>query len=71
MATSTDRIYHGDGDEAFCEGDVPIEDLDPDELADLDRALKSGEQFPEGSDERNLTNLAVLTDMYGDDLRVI
>jgi hypothetical protein len=57
-----DDIY--DFDEAFCPGDVPLDEIDWSEVERLE-AL----QAEAGSDP--MKNLALLAEMYGDDLQVL
>ena len=49
----------GDGDEAFCAGDIGLAELDPDQFDDLAALFADTEP------------LKALTMLYGDDLQVL
>ena len=72
MADDTVPVDGEDFDEAYAEGDPTLDDIDLDELVALDDTINHIQATTvEGTDERNLANLALLTELHGDDLRVL
>lgn len=62
-----DEIY--DFDETFCEGDTPLDEIDWDEVAKLERLQNEALAVPE--DERPMAMLGLLHELHGDDLQVL
>jgi hypothetical protein len=58
-----------DFDEAFCEGDIAIEDVDWDAVERLKSLQEAALATPE--DERPLVMLGLLAELHGDDLVVL
>lgn len=59
-----DPIMMEDDDEAFCEGDPSLDDIDWDAVAELERRKAEAGDDP-------WKNLAILDEMYGTDLDLI
>lgn len=62
-----DSVY--DFNEAKCAGDVPLEDIDWDEVAKLEQLQNEALAVPE--EDRPLVMLGLLSEMYGEELQVL
>ena len=58
-----------DDDNDYAEGDVPLAEMDPVELAKLENLIVTAQSLPE--EERQWVHLGMLHEMYGDDLEVL
>jgi hypothetical protein len=58
-----------DSEQAYAEGDVPLDEIDWDEVAKLDELQKAALAVPE--EDRPMAMLGLLHEMYGDDLEVL
>lgn len=56
-----------DDDEAFCEGDVPLDEIDWNEVARLERLQNEALD----ADDVPMAMLGLLHEMHGDDLEVL
>lgn len=61
--------YDATDDDAYAEGDVPIEEWDAETLGELAQRMYHIDGLPK--DERPMANLALLHEMYGDDLEIL
>lgn len=59
-----------DFDESFAEGDIPLDEVDWDQVAELERRQQEALAVPEG-EERSMAMLGLLHEMHGDDLEVL
>ena len=62
-----DSVY--DFNEAQCDGDPSLDDIDWDEVAKLQRLQDEALAVPE--DERPMAMLGLLSEMYGEELQVL
>lgn len=69
MSEDSEFMGDGDPDDAFCEGDTPDEDVNYSEVAKLVKLQDEALSAPEG-DDRSWAVLALLGEMYGEDLVV-
>lgn len=67
-----ERQVGEDFDEAFCDGDPTLDDIDPASLTALSVEIdRIRTDTADRSIERSTANLALLSEMYGDDLVVL
>ena len=64
------HTYDDDAADAYCAGDVPLEDIDPADLERTAAVLEQAQAQPEG-EERSWAVLGALHELYGDDLEVL
>lgn len=60
-------VYDDDSD--YCEGDIPLDEIDWDQVAELERRQNDVLALPD--DERPMAMLGLLAEMHGDDLEVL
>ena len=63
-------LYDATDDDAYCEGDPTIDEVDPEELKRLAAAFDEVALHEEGLD-RNFAMLGVLHEMHGDNLEIL
>lgn len=68
--TDDESVPDNDGDEGFCEGDTPLEEIDWDQVAELEARQKAVLDLPEG-EEREMGMLGLLHEMHGDEVEVL
>jgi hypothetical protein len=63
-------LYDGDDADAYCDGDPHPDDINWSKVAKVQSLIDEAQALPEG-DERNMANLALLSELHGDDLELI
>lgn len=59
-----------DDDEAYADGDPPIDEIDWDDVTHLQHLMDEANALPEG-EERSMAHLGLLHKMHGDELEVL
>lgn len=69
MASDDELIPDEDDGEDFAEGDTPLDEIDWEQVAELERRQLEVLALPD--DQRPMAMLGLLHEMHGDDLKVL